>query len=71
MTVEVTYGGRCLFNARIISDKMIKISFMFNLNLNLNYRHTIVTSFTLLILHFFDLTTVQVTSVQKSIWNLE
>lgn len=71
MTVEVTYGGRCLFNARIISDKMIKISFMFNFNLNFNDRHTIVTSFTLLILHFFDLTTVQVTSVQKSIWNFE
>lgn len=69
MTVEVTYGGRCLFNARIISDKMIKISFMFNFNFN--GRHTIVTSFTLLILHFFDLTTVQVTSVQKSIWNFE
>lgn len=71
MTVEVMYGGRCLFNARIISDKMIKISFMFNFNLNFNDRHTIVTSFTLLILHFFDLTTVQVTSVQKSIWNFE
>lgn len=69
MKVEVTYGGRCLFNAQIICDKMIKICFMFYFYFN--DRHTSVISFTLLILHFFDLTTVQVTSVQKSIWNFE